>query len=95
MVDADHPMSTSTTSSLQFLRTPLLDMIENRGNFETFRDCLCGPILQQDAAKSSRSPGMKSRRGRKNTSYRSTKHAGYEIESETSDAEELADFVDV
>ena len=69
-------------------------MIENRGNFETFRDCLWGPIVQQDTARSGRSLRKRSRRGRKNA-YRSTKPAGYEIESKTSDAEELADFVDV
>ena len=69
-------------------------MPEDRGNFETFRDCLCGPILQQDAARSSRSASKRPRRGRR-LADKSRTPAGYEIESKTNDAEELADFVDV
>ena len=64
-----------------------------QNNFELFRDCLSGPLVQRLAVDRNESSGKRKPKGRK----RHLKDVGHEPGTMTSgsSAEELEDFVDV
>ena len=60
-------------------------------NFETFRDCVSGPILERLLKPPAKPAKQKSARKRNNA----TRSAQYTERNLTDGAEDLADFVDV
>ena len=64
---------------------------ENQSNYETFRDCISGPVIQRLLTKPTKLVKKKGVQNRKNA-IKSAVQAGEEIENE---AEDLTDFVDV
>lgn len=67
---------------------------DDTGNFATFRDCLCGPLLEKSAIKRPRSSKRRTARGHRNSSE-AVKGIGGHGEEEQSAADELVEFVDV
>lgn len=64
---------------------------EHQGNYETFRDCFSGPIVQRLLTKPVNSVNKKGAKNRKNAA-RGANHVEQEVGNE---AEDLTDFVDV
>ncbi|KAI9822469.1 MAG: hypothetical protein M1827_000188 [Pycnora praestabilis] len=66
---------------------------DERSNYETFRDCLSGPIIQKSAVKGSKPQKRRNARGRKNT-IKVVEHVETQNERDEQGAEDLADFID-
>ena len=67
---------------------------ESHNNLDILRDCLSGPLVQRSAVENARTKQKRKSRGRKN-SIKNVKIEAEANEPIPSDAEELADFVDV
>ncbi|KAI9707658.1 MAG: hypothetical protein M1836_000619 [Candelina mexicana] len=65
---------------------------EERNNYETFRDCLSGPVIQKSATKS-KQKGRRSSKGRKNA-IKPVASASSQDAGEEQDADDLAEFTD-
>ncbi len=70
-------------------------MIDNEetSNYETFRDCFSGPVIQKSAAEKSKPKTRRSSKGRKNAikPVASTSHDA----ADEQNADDLAEFIDV
>ncbi|KAI9725043.1 MAG: hypothetical protein M1812_000319 [Candelaria pacifica] len=65
---------------------------EERSNYETFRDCLSGPVIQKSAVKS-KPKGRRSSKGRKNA-IKPIASISPKDAADEQDADDLAEFVD-
>ena len=66
-----------------------------QANYETFRDCLSSPIIQRSASKPLK-PAKRKLKGRKNAVNPIDHASPNEVEqNNNTDAEDLADFIDV
>lgn len=63
-------------------------------NLNTFRDCLSGPLISRSAITPAKSQKRRQPRRRKHD-VKPSGQAPYAAEDNDSDAEELADFIDV
>jgi len=71
-------------------------MIEDdeRSNYEAFRECLCGPIIEKSAITPTKPRKRKPGKGRK-TAIKPTERTDAHDERNGDDVKDLADFVDV
>lgn len=69
---------------------------EPSSNYEAFRECLSGPIIQKSALAPSKARKRKAHKARRKSTDQTTiePHDGLD-ERNGSDAEDLADFIDV
>jgi hypothetical protein len=64
---------------------------EHQGNYETFRDCFSGPIVQRLLTRPAKPANKKGAKNRKNAA----RSANYGEQEVGNGAEDLTDFVDV
>ena len=64
-------------------------------NLSTFRDCISGPLIARSAKPPVKYQEKRQTRGRRNHNVKHSRQASYAAEENSSDAEELADFIDV
>ncbi len=67
---------------------------EGSGNFDTFRDCLSGTLIEKSAIKSPRVNKRRTAQGHRNASKLVKGPVG-DGEEEQNAAEDLAEFIDV
>jgi hypothetical protein len=74
---------------------------DERSNYETFRDCLSEPVLKALAMPTEKPKSKRKRHAKKTSKQKNGTYAKVEVETpttastNTSDAEDLADFIDV
>lgn len=67
---------------------------EGSGNFDTFRECLSGPLIEKSAITSTRPKRRRTTQGHRNASKGLKGLVGHGDEKQTS-ADDLTEFIDV
>lgn len=81
-------------SSYSCLASPCMAENEGSGNFDTFRECLSGPLIEKSAVTPIRPKKRRTTQAHRNASKVVKGHVGHGEEGHNA-AEDLAEFIDV